>query len=98
VFGTLRITLNGTELASFDPLPGPQGDNSSYRLACRGMYRQLPPVTFPASLIRSGENVLALSPVRAPLAPLTRGNTVDDWMEPMAGVMYDVIRMQVREG
>ena len=97
VFGTLRITLNGTELASFDPLPGPQGDNSSYRLACRGMYRQLPPVAFPASLIRSGENVLALSPVRAPLAPLTRGNTVDDWMEPMAGVMYDVIRMQVRE-
>jgi rhamnogalacturonan endolyase len=61
------------------------------------MYRRLAPITFPASLIQPGENVLTLSPVRAPLAPLTRGNTVDDWMEPMGGVMYDVIRLQVSE-
>ena len=97
VFGTLKIVLNGTELASLDPLPGPPGDNSSYRLACRAMYRQLSPITFPAALIQAGENILTLSPVRAPLAPLTRGNTVDNWMEPMGGVMYDVIRMQVKE-
>jgi rhamnogalacturonan endolyase len=95
VFGTLGITLNGTRVASFDPLPGPAGDNSSYRLACRGMYRRLPPVRFPATLIRRGDNVLAFSPVRAPKAPLTRGNTVDDWMEPMAGIMYDTIRLSV---
>ncbi|MEN3306512.1 MAG: rhamnogalacturonan endolyase [Micromonosporaceae bacterium] len=95
VFGTLRIALNDTELASFDPLPGPAGDNSSYRLARRGMYRRLPPVTFAADLIRPGENVLSFSPVRPPKAPLTRGNTVDDWMEPMAGIMYDTIRLQV---
>ncbi|MBX6357696.1 MAG: hypothetical protein IRZ05_17810, partial [Micromonosporaceae bacterium] len=31
-------------VASFDPLPGPAGDNSSYRLAIRGMYRRLPPI------------------------------------------------------
>jgi rhamnogalacturonan endolyase len=97
VIGTLRITLNDTELARFDPLPGPAGDNSSYRLACRGMYRRLPAVVFGAGLIRPGENVLTLAPVRAPRAPLTRGNTVDDWMEPMAGIMYDMIRLQVRD-
>jgi rhamnogalacturonan endolyase len=96
VFGTLRIDLNGTELASFDPLPGPAGDNSSYRLTRRGMYRRLPPVTFPAGLVRRGDNVMTFAPVRAPKAPLTRANTVDDWMEPMAGVMYDAIRLQVR--
>ncbi len=95
VFGTLRVALNGTDLASFDPLPGPAGDNSSYRLADRAMFRRLPPITFPATLLRPGENVLALSPVRAPKAPLTRGNTVDDWMEPMGGVMYDSIALRV---
>lgn len=97
VFGTLRIALNGTELASFDPLPGVVGDNSSYRLACRGMYRQLPPVAFPATLLGHGENVLTFSPVRAPKAPLTRGNTVDDWMEPVGGIMYDTIRLQIAD-
>lgn len=95
VFGTLAVALNGQSLASFDPLPGPPGDNSSYRLACRGVYRQLPAITFPANLIQRGQNVVTLSPTRPPLAPLTRGNTVDDWMEPMGGVMYDVIRLQV---
>jgi rhamnogalacturonan endolyase len=98
VFGTLRVALNGTELASFDPLPGPLGDNSSYRLGCRGMYRRLPAIQFAATLIQPGENVLTLSPVRPPGAPLTRGNTVDDWMQPIGGVMYDVIRLQVEEG
>jgi rhamnogalacturonan endolyase len=97
VFGTLRVALNDVQLASFDPLPGPAGDNSSYRLACRGMYRRLPPIAFDATLIQPGENVLTLSPVRAPKAPLTRGNTVDDWMEPMGGVMYDAIRLRVQE-
>ncbi|HEX8628784.1 MAG TPA: polysaccharide lyase family protein, partial [Catenuloplanes sp.] len=90
VFGTLRIGLNGTDLASFDPLPGPPGDNASYRLSNRGMYRQLPPVVFAATAIRPGENVITLSPTRPPKAP-----TADNWMEPMAGIMYDVIRLQV---
>ncbi|MBX6358378.1 MAG: hypothetical protein IRZ05_21315, partial [Micromonosporaceae bacterium] len=98
VFATLRVSINGTEVASFDPLPGPAGDNSSYRLAIRGMYRRLPPIRFDASLITPGTNTVELSPVRAPVAPLTRGNTVDNWMEPMAGIMYDVIRLQVRQG
>lgn len=97
VFATLRVRLNGTELASFDPLPGVVGDNCSYRLACRGMYRRLPPITFPASLLARGPNVLTFSPVRPPKAPLTRGGTVDDWMEPMAGIMYDTIRLQVAD-
>jgi rhamnogalacturonan endolyase len=95
VFATLRVALNGTDLASFDPLPGVVGDNSSYRLACRGMYRRLPPITFPATLLARGPNALTFSPVRPPKAPLTRGNTVDDWMEPIAGLMYDTIRLQV---
>lgn len=95
VFGTLRVMLNGAELASFDPLPGPAGDNSSYRLADRAMFRRLLPVVFPATSLVPGENVLALSPVRPPKAPLTRGNTVDDWMEPMGGVMYDSIALRV---
>lgn len=98
VFGTLRIMLNGTEIASMDPLPGPPGDNGSYRLADRSMYRQLPPIRFPASLIQEGENVMTLSPVRPPIAPLTRGNTVDNWMQWCGGVMYDVIRLWVQEG
>jgi rhamnogalacturonan endolyase len=59
------------------------------------MFRRLPPITFPATSLRPGENVLSLSPVRAPKAPLTRGNTVDDWMEPMGGVMYDSISLRV---
>jgi rhamnogalacturonan endolyase len=98
VFGTLQVSVNGTTVASFDPLPGPAGDNSSYRLASRGMYRRLPPIQFDAALIRRGANTVDLSPVRPPVAPLTRGNTVDNWMEPMAGVMYDVIRLQVKPG
>jgi rhamnogalacturonan endolyase len=61
------------------------------------MYRRLPPIAFGAELIRPGENVLTLSPTRPPLAPLTRGNTVDNWMEPMGGVLYDAIRLQVKE-
>ncbi len=35
--------------------------------------------------------------MRPPKAPLTAAGTVDDWMEPMAGVMYDVLRLQVDE-
>jgi rhamnogalacturonan endolyase len=97
VFGNLQVSVNGATVASFDPLPGPAGDNSSYRLACRGMYRRLPPIRFDARLIKRGANVVDLSPVRPPVAPLTRGNTVDNWMEPIAGVMYDVIRLQVEE-
>ena len=95
VFGTLRVALNDQELVSLDPLPGPPGDNGSYRLACRGMYRLLDPIQFPARLIRAGENVITLAPVRAPKAPLTAAGTVDDWMEPMGGVMYDVLRLQL---
>jgi hypothetical protein len=59
------------------------------------MYRQLAPMTFPAELIKAGENVITLSPVRPPKAPLTQAGTVDDWMEPVGGIMYDVIRLQV---
>jgi rhamnogalacturonan endolyase len=95
VFGTLKVNLNGVDLAAVDPLPGPPGDNGSYRLAVRSMYRQLAPIVFPASSIVAGENVITLSPVRAPVAPLTPAGKVDNWMEPMAGVMYDVIRLSV---
>jgi rhamnogalacturonan endolyase len=90
VFGSLNIALNGTPLASIDPLPGVPGDNSSYRLTCRSMYRLLDPIRFDAESILPGENVITLTPVHAPLAP-----TSDNWMEPMGGVMYDVIRLQV---
>ena len=92
VFGSLKVALNGVDIASFDTLPGPPGDNASYRVASRGMYRQLPPIAFQASDIKAGENVITLSPVRAPKAP-----TSDNWMEPVAGIMYDVIRLQVDE-
>lgn len=57
------------------------------------MYREIPTITFPASLIQDGENVLTLSPTRPAQAP-----TPDNWMQPMAGIMYDAIRLQVDEG
>jgi rhamnogalacturonan endolyase len=98
VFGTLKVELNGKEIGNFDPIPGPAGDNSSYRLTDRAIYHQLTPITFPAELIKSGENVITLSPTRQPVAPLTAAGTVDNWMEPMAGIMYDYLRMQVKEG
>lgn len=97
VFGTLKIALNGTELVAVDPLPGPPGDNASYRVSRRGMYRQLSAIAFPAEFLIAGENVITLSPVRPPKAPLTAAGTVDDWMEPMGGIMYDVIRLQIDE-
>lgn len=90
VFGTLKVALNGVDLASVDPLPAVAGDNSSYRLTYLGIYRQLAPITFPAGAITAGENVITLSPTRAPKAP-----TSDNWMEPMAGIMYDTIRLQI---
>ncbi|MFJ8547089.1 polysaccharide lyase family protein [Streptomyces sp. NPDC093586] len=90
VFGTLAVALNGTEIASIDPLPGVVGDSGSYRLAVRAVHRQIPTITFPAALIQAGENVLTLSPARPAQAP-----TPDNWMQPMAGVMYDTIRLQV---
>ncbi|WP_415855134.1 polysaccharide lyase family protein [Sinomonas sp. G460-2] len=93
VFATLEVTLNGTSIASIDPLPGVPGDNSSYRLVARSMYRELPTITFPATLIQEGENVITLAHTKPPQAP-----TTDNWMQPMAGVMYDAIRLQVNEG
>ena len=90
VFGSLRVTLNGTDLISLDTLPGVPGDNGSYRQTCGSMYRLLDPIQFPANLITSGENVITLTPTHAPKAP-----TADNWMEPMGGIMYDVIRLQV---
>jgi rhamnogalacturonan endolyase len=93
VFASLAVSLNGTPIAAVDPLPGAPGDNSSYRLVARAMYRQLPTISFPADLIRDGENVITLAPVRPAQAP-----TSDNWMQPMAGVMYDAIRLQVNEG
>ncbi|WP_327712539.1 polysaccharide lyase family protein [Streptomyces sp. NBC_00464] len=90
VFSTLAVTLNGEEIASFAPVPGVRGDGSSYRLAARAAHRQLPTITFPAGLIRAGENVLTLTPVSPAEAP-----TADNWMQPMSGVMYDAIRLQV---
>jgi rhamnogalacturonan endolyase len=90
VFGSLTVALNGTQLATVDPLPGVPGDNGSYRLACRSMYRLLDPIRFAAAAILPGENVLTLTPAHAPVAP-----TSDNWMQPMGGVMYDVIRLQV---
>ncbi|HEY3556793.1 MAG TPA: polysaccharide lyase family protein [Kribbella sp.] len=92
VFSTLGITLNGTPIASIDPLPGVPGDNSSYRLVARAMYRQIPTITFPAHLIEDGENVITLAQTRPAQAP-----TSDNWMQPMAGIMYDTIRLQVNE-
>ena len=93
VFATLAVTLNGTPIASIDPLPGVPGDNSSYRLVARSMYRQIPTITFPANLIADGENVITLAHTKPAEAP-----TSDNWMQPMAGVMYDTIRLQVNEG
>lgn len=93
VFATLEVTLNGTTIASVDPLPGVPGDNSSYRLVARSMYRQIPTVTFPATLLRDGENVITLAHTKPATAP-----TSDTWMQPMAGIMYDTIRLQVNEG
>ena len=93
VFATLGVGLNGTPIASIDPLPGVPGDNSSYRLAARAMYRRIPTITFPASLIQDGENILTLSPTRPSVAP-----TSDNWMQPMAGIMYDALRLQVDQG
>src|SRR5699024_8792095 len=40
--------------------------------------------------IKKGENTITLVPHDNPKAP-----TSDDWMEPMAGIMYDVIRLEV---
>lgn len=93
VFATLKVTLNGTVISSADPLPGVPGDNASYRLVARSMYRQIPTITFPAALLRDGENVITLAPAGRPQAP-----TSDNWMQPMAGIMYDSIRLQVSEG
>jgi rhamnogalacturonan endolyase len=93
VFASLAVTLNGTPIASVDPLPGSPGDNSSYRLVARAMYRQIPTITFPAKLIQDGENVITLTPAQPAQAP-----TSDNWMQPMAGIMYDTIRLQVNEG
>jgi rhamnogalacturonan endolyase len=90
VFGSLNIALNGEPIAGVDPLPGVPGDNGSYRLTGRSMYRLLDPIRFPAESILPGENIITLSPVHPPVAP-----TSDNWMEPMGGVMYDVIRLQV---
>ncbi|GAA4812445.1 polysaccharide lyase family protein [Streptomyces ziwulingensis] len=89
-FGTLAVGLNGTGIASLDPVPGVNRDASSYRLAVRAMHRRLKTIAFPANLIQRGENVLTLAPAAPAKAP-----TSDNWMQPMAGVLYDTIRLQV---
>ncbi|MET4591738.1 polysaccharide lyase family protein [Arthrobacter sp. 754] len=93
VYATLAVTLNGTPIATFDPLPGVPGDNSSYRLTARAMYRKLQTIEFPATLIQDGENVITLANVRPPQVPIA-----DNWMAPMGGIMYDSLRLQVNEG
>ncbi|NNC11145.1 hypothetical protein HII28_04540 [Planctomonas sp. JC2975] len=92
-FGGLNLALNGAPIGTIDPAPGAPGDNSSYRLTIRAMYRRVPTITFPATLIKAGENVLTLTTAHAPQAP-----TSDNWMAPIGGVMYDTIRLQVNEG
>ncbi|UJF31547.1 polysaccharide lyase family protein [Paenibacillus hexagrammi] len=92
VFGSLDVKLNGTPVGSFETLPGPPGDNALYRLAVRSVYRQLDPIQFDANLIHEGENIITLSPHQTPTAP-----TSDDWMNPMASIMYDAIRLEVAD-
>ena len=71
--------MNGTTVGVVDPLPGSGNDSSFYRLAWRGAYRQVP-ISFAADLLCAGENVVTLTPARA---------------MPMAGIIYDTIRLQV---
>jgi rhamnogalacturonan endolyase len=82
VSGTLQVAVNGTTVGAVDPLPGTGNDSSFYRLAWRGAYRQVP-ISFAADLLRAGENIVTLTPTRA---------------LPMAGVIYDAIRLQVDKG
>jgi rhamnogalacturonan endolyase len=90
VFGSLQVKLNGTPIAAYAKIPGPDGDNALYRQAIRGVYRQLDPMKFDASLIKKGENVITLTPYVDPQAP-----TSDNWMQPMASIMYDALRLEV---
>src|SRR5690625_155754 len=90
VFGTLEVKLNGETVSTFKEFPGPPGDAASYRQGIRGIYRQLDPIQFDAAKIKAGENIITLSPYVPPEAP-----TSDDWMNPMAAIMYDVIRLEV---
>ena len=90
VFASLDVKLNGETISTFDEMPGPPGDNASYRQGVRGIYSSLDPIQFDANLIEKGENTITLVPHDNPKAP-----TSDDWMEPMAGIMYDVIRLEV---
>src|SRR5699024_12816998 len=62
VFASLEVKLNGETISAVDKLPGPPGDNTSYRQAVRGIYKQLEPIQFDADLIKKSENVITLSP------------------------------------
>jgi hypothetical protein len=89
VFGSLAVSVNGENVATWESIPGPDNDAALYRHSSRGIYRELS-VQFDASLLKPTGNVLNLTPVvpgeSDPSAP---------WSHAFASVMYDAIKLEV---
>ncbi|MBD7967550.1 polysaccharide lyase family protein [Paenibacillus gallinarum] len=89
--GSLNAKLNGTEIVNLDPLPGPKSDSSMPRSAVHGFYREFK-ITFDASLLQEGENVITLQHARNVYDE--QGNRTGDIY---TSILYDAIRLEVDE-
>lgn len=88
VFGSLKVDVNGEEVAAWEAVPGPTNDSALYRQSDRGVYRELS-VEFDAALLEPTGNVINLRPFAEqpdPSAP---------WTNAFASVMYDAIQLEV---
>ncbi len=78
--GSLSIELNGTNIAAYDKVTPIGNDASLYRAGEAGYYHELV-ISFDASLLKRGENVLSLK-------PLSSGGSTD-------GILYDALKLEV---
>ncbi|AEI43530.1 polysaccharide lyase family protein [Paenibacillus mucilaginosus] len=89
--GSLRLNLNGTEIANLASLPGPKSDSGMPRSAVHAFYREFT-VEFDASLLKQGENVLQLT--HAKNIYDANGQRTGDLY---TSQMYDAIRLEVQQ-
>ena len=89
VFGSLAVSVNGRQVASWDTLPGPANDSALYRQSDHGVQRELT-VRFDAALLQATDNVISLTPI----VPEASDSTAP-WTRAFASIMYDALRLEI---
>ena len=85
VNGGVRALMNGHQIVKMDSFEGPKGDNTYYRQAAHGIFRQYT-VPFNATLLKQGANIMELTPPGS-VSANSQGKII----------MFDFLRLEVQE-